>query len=358
MSMSVETRTVVLALVAEAVSGGARREAACECIDVEIRTLQRWTDEVHQGQSGDQRSVASLRMPANKFGVAEISRIAALVCSKEFRDLPPTQIVPSLADRGEYAGSESTFYRYLHENNLAGHRGRAKSPVHKRPLEFVARNPNEVWSWDITYLKSNVRGIYFYLYLFMDIFSRKIVGHGVFNSESAEISAVLFEDICVANKVIKTGLILHADNGGPMKGSTMLAKLQQLGVVKSFSRASVSDDNPFSESLFRTMKYRPGYPTKPFENIEEAQSWVEGFVNWYNTKHLHSEISFTSPANRHAGLDIGVLKKREEVYRAAKAANPLRWSGQIRNWSRVEEVSLNPVSRERKPSRQLLKKAA
>ena len=194
--------------------------------------------------------------------------------------------------------------------------------------------------------------------MFLDIFSRKIVGWAVFDSESAEISSVLFENICVANKVIKTGLILHADNGGPMKGSTMLAKLQHLGVVRSFSRAGVSDDNPFSESLFRTMKYRPGYPSKPFGNIEEARSWVEGFVNWYNTEHLHSEISFTSPANRHAGLDIEVLKKREEVYQAARAANPMRWSGQIRNWSRVEEVSLNPVSRERKPSRELLKKAA
>lgn len=358
MSMTIETRTIVLALINDAVVGGARREAACECIEVEIRTLQRWEDDAHQARPGDQRAGPQVKTPANKFGAAEIARIAALVTSKEFCDLAPTQIVPRLADLGEYAGSESSFYRFLHKNNLDAHRGRAKSPAHNKPQEFVANNPNEVWSWDITYLKSNVRGIYFYLYLFLDIFSRKIVGYGIYDCESAEISSSLFEDICRKNKVEQTGIVLHADNGGPMKGATMLATLQRLGVVKSFSRASVSDDNPFSESLFRTMKYRPGYPSKPFVNIEAARIWVEGFVEWYNTCHLHSEISFTTPESRHTGLDNEILKKREEVYKSARAANPLRWSGQTRNWNRVAVVSLNPVSRERKPSREMVEKAA
>lgn len=354
--MTIETRTSILALVSEAVTGGARREAACDCIEVEIRTLQRWEDSNHSTR-GDQRA-GPTSVPANKFGVDEIKKIAALVSSKEFCDLAPTQIVPRLADRGEYVGSESSIYRFLRQNNLNAHRGRARAAVRHKPQEFVARKPNEVWSWDITYMKSDIRGMYFYLYLFMDIFSRKIVGYGVYDSESADISASLFNDICCENKVTKTGIVLHSDNGGPMKGATMLAKLQDLGVIKSFSRASVSDDNPFSESLFRTMKYRPGYPSKPFKNIEEARSWVEGFVKWYNTEHLHSEISFTTPESRHNGLDCEILKKREEVYKAARTANPSRWSGQTRDWSRVEIVSLNPVSRERKPSREPVKKAA
>ena len=230
--------------------------------------------------------------------------------------------------------------------------------IRKKPVEFVATKPNKIWSWDITYLKSEVRGVYFYLYLFLDVFSRKIVGWEVFDYESAEYSSQLFEEICLSNNVVNTGIVLHADNGGPMKGSTMLATMQRLGVIKSFSRAQVSDDNPYSESLFRTMKYRPGYPTKPFKDVEAAREWVQDFLQWYNTEHLHSEISFMSPESRHNGLDTEVLKKREEVYKAARAANPLRWSGQTRDWSRVAQVSLNPVSREKKPSREPVKKAA
>lgn len=170
-------------------------------------------------------------------------------------------------------------------------------------------HPDQLWVADITYLKSEVRGVYFYLYLFLDVFSRKIVGWEVFDYESAEYSSQLFEEICLSNNVVNTGIVLHADNGGPMKGSTMLATMQRLGVIKSFSRAQVSDDNPYSESLFRTMKYRPGYPTKPFKDVEAAREWVQGFVQWYNTEHLQSEISFTSPESRHNGLDTEVLKK-------------------------------------------------
>lgn len=354
--MPLETRTVVLSLIAEAVTGGARREQAALCLDVEIRTLQRWEDEAH-ALSGDLRAGPGTA-PANKFSDVELARIAAVVTSKEFCDLAPTQIVPRLADQGKYVASESSLYRFLHSNNLDAHRGRAKLPVRKKPQEFIATNPNELWSWDITYLKSNVRGVYFYLYLFMDIFSRKIVGHEVFASESAELSSLLFENICEKNGVKQTGIVLHADNGGPMKGATMLATLQKLGVVKSFSRASVSDDNPFSEALFRTLKYRPGYPTKPFKDIESARDWVAGFVKWYNTEHLHSEISFTTPSSRHEGNDKKILKNREQVYELARKAQPLRWSGQTRNWNRINEVSLNPVSKKTKPSREPLKKAA
>jgi transposase InsO family protein len=345
-----------MALIDEAVLAGARKESACDCLDIEIRTLQRWEDD--PDKKGDERAGPTLGA-ANKFSETEVSRIVKIVSSKEFVDLPPTQIIPRLADRGEYAGSESSFYRILHSQNLDAHRGRARVAMERsRPTEFVARNPNEVWSWDITYMKSNIRGQYFYLYLFLDIFSRQIVGWGVYEIESMEISSSLFKDICRQNKVEQTGIVLHADNGGPMKGATMLSTLQKLGVVKSFSRASVSDDNPFSESLFRTMKYRPGYPTKPFASVEAARSWVEGFVRWYNTEHLHSEISFTTPASRHNGDDVLILKKRDGVYKMARAENPLRWSGATRDWSRVETVTLNPTTRESKPSRSEEKKAA
>lgn len=355
MTLPLEERRVVIELVAEAVTAGARREAACECLELELRTLQRW--ELDQSR-GDMRA-GPTGGPRNKFSAGERAQMKTVLTSKEFADLPPTQIVPTLADRGEYVGSESSFYRLLHEESLAAHRGRAAPAKQRhRPKEFIATGPNEIWSWDITYLNTVIRGQYFYLYLFLDVFSRKIVGCQIFERESADLAASLFEGICVDESLDPQGLVLHADNGSPMKGATMLATLQRLGVVKSFSRASVSDDNPFSEALFRTLKYRPGYPRKPFETITAARMWVAGFVNWYNHQHLHSEIGFTTPESRHSGADRKILDLRHELYVKARERHPERWSGETRDWSRVDFVELNPVTREKKPSRGLTKKAA
>ena len=137
-------------------------------------------------------------------------------------------------------------------------------------------------------------------------------------------------------------VVLHSDNGSPMKGATMLATLQSLGVMPSFSRPSVSNDNPFSESLFKTLKYRPIYPQRPFENLLAARQWVGTFATWYNDEHRHSAIGFVTPAERHAGLDAGLLHKRIDVYEAAKKKHPGRWSGNTRNWQPVGAVHLNP----------------
>lgn len=142
------------------------------------------------------------------------------------------------------------------------------------------------------------------------------------------------------------GLVLHSDNGGPMKGSTMLATLQRLGVVPSFSRPGVSDDNPFSEALFRTMKYRPGYPGKPFASIEQARAWVTGFVGWYNNSHRHSGIRFVTPDERHSGRDVDILARRAAVYEQARRRRPERWAGSTRNWTPVGAVYLNPQQRD------------
>lgn len=182
----------------------------------------------------------------------------------------------------------------------------------------------------------------------MDIYSRKITGFRVHDCESMEHASVLVEDICVSKRILKDQLILHSDNGGAMKGATMLATLQRLGVVPSFSRPRVSDDNPYSESLFKTLKYCPEYPSKPFASIEEASKWVEEFVNWYNNEHLHSGIKFVTPASRHAGRDKAILEKRKEIYEQAKIKNPNRWSRGIRNWSKIEEVFLNYLQEEKK----------
>ena len=136
-------------------------------------------------------------------------------------------------------------------------------------------------------------------------------------------------------------LVLHADNGGPMKGSTMVATMQRLGIVPSFSRPRVSDDNAYAESLFKTLKYRPAYPRKPFASVEAARTWVEDFVRWYNTEHLHSAIRYVTPDDRHAGRDGAILAKRRHVYGTAKKRTPRRWSGDTRNWKPVGDVALN-----------------
>mgnify|MGYP003337123504 CR=1 FL=1 len=183
--------------------------------------------------------------------------------------------------------------------------------------------------------------MFYYLYFFMDIYSRKIVGYNVHAEQSAEHAAMVIDKICIQENVNKDQLTLHSDNGGPMKGATMLATLQRLGVVPSFSRPSVSDDNPYSEALFRTAKYCPLYPSKPFQSLSHAKEWVERFVNWYNEEHLHSGIKFVTPASRHRGEDIFLLCKRDKVYQAAKKKHPERWSGKTRNWSHVDEVYLN-----------------
>lgn len=318
---------------------GARQEKACEILGLDTRTVQRWRAQ----DGGDDRRQGPRSAPKNKLTDDERARVLDVVNAPDFRDLSPKQIVPALADRGEYIASESTVYRILREEQQVNHRERHKPPVHK-PKEHVATAPNQVWSWDITYLRSTVRGQFFFLYLIVDVFSRKIVGWDVQDRESQDLAAALIAATAESEGVDQDQLVLHSDNGGPMKGATMLATLQSLGIVASFSRPSTSNDNPFSEALFRTMKNRPEYPSRPFNDIGEAAAWVAAFVEWYNTEHRHSAIRFVTPAQRHAGAEAAILANRHRVYQAARARRPDRWSGDIRNWSPVGAVVLNPDS--------------
>ena len=337
---SPEERAQVLSLVQEAVEAGARQEAAAGILGLKARTLQRWRQQSEEG--GEDRRQGPLTEPANKLSPAEQETVLKTANSAEYRDLSPAQIVPQLADEGTYLASESTFYRLLRAAKQMAHRQRAKPATSKKPREQVATGPNQVWCWDITYLPGPVRGTFFFLYLFMDVWSRKIVGARVYGEENAERASQLFVHSCIRQGVEPGGLVLHSDNGGPMKGSTMLATLEWLGVVPSFSRPHVSDDNPYSEALFRTLKYAPEYPNRPFFSLEEAQRWVEEFVLWYNTQHRHSAIRFVTPDQRHFGKEKAILANRQEVYEEAQRCNPGRWSGSIRDWSPMEEVRLNP----------------
>ena len=327
-------------LVQEAVRAGARQEAAAEILGLTVRTLQRWRMQNMDG--GEDRRRGPLSEPVNKMSSSERDVVLQTANSPSYRDLSPKQIVPRLADEGTYVASESTFYRLLRAAKQMAHRQRAKPATSKKPKEQVATGPNQVWCWDITYLPGPVRGTFFYLYLYLDVWSRKIVGARVFAEESAEYAAELFVHTYIRHGVEPDGLVLHSDNGGPMKGSTMLATLQWLGVVPSFSRPHVSDDNPYAEAVFRTLKYVPQYPNRPFASLEEAQRWVQEFVRWYNTLHLHSAIRFVTPDQRHFGQHEAILANRATVYAAAQRLHPERWSGPLRDWTPVGDVRLNP----------------
>ena len=341
-----EERKQVIALLKESTTDGARRTKACEVLGLSERTLQRW--QVGGAVHCDQRPSREYQ-PPNKLTEIERAEVLAIANSDEFGHLPPSQIVPRLADQGCYLASESTIYRILRDEGQLAHR-RSERPVQKRtkPRAICATAPNQLYSWDITYLPSVIRGQFFYLYLFLDIFSRMIVGWQVYEEESSALAGEVLRDLCHREGIEPKQLVLHSDNGSPMKGATMLATLQQLGVMPSFSRPAVSNDNPYSESLFKTLKYRPKYPLKPFANVTEARQWVTGLVKWYNHEHRHSAIQFVTPAQRHAGLDEKLLDNRKAVYEAARAQRPQRWSGSTRNWQRIQAVHLNPDKAETK----------
>jgi putative transposase len=254
------------------------------------------------------------------------------------------QIVPALADKGMYIASESTMYRILKNENMQHHRGRSKkSAPRSKPDTYIASDSNQVWTWDITYLNTFVRGLYYKLYMILDIFSRKIVGWEVWPEESGEYAAVLVERAFVDEKIGNAPLVLHSDNGSPMKALTLKTKLESLGIISSYSRPRVSNDNPYSEALFRTCKYCSEYPTEGFESVDSAREWVNGFVEWYNNKHYHSGLNFVTPNTRHNGTAIEIMKKREIVYNTAKKLHPERWTGNTRNWELPETVALNPT---------------
>jgi len=334
--ISKDDKKKALGLIQEACDAGARKHLAADLLGLPIRTVQRW-----EKHGFDDHRKGSRAVPGNKISKAEREQIIDVLTSSEFGDFNPNQIVPKLADQGVYLGSEATMYRILRELNMNKHRLSSQAAARKRPEAYIATGPNQVWSWDITYLPTSVKGSFFYLYMIMDVYSRKAVAYQVYECESGDLAADLITDACNQEQVPKDQVVLHSDNGGPMKAFTMLAKLETLGVMPSFSRPRVSNDNPYSESLFRTMKYRPEYPEHPFEDLDSARDWAERFAHWYNNEHLHSGIRFVTPADRHGGKDIEILAKRHQVYLEAKDRHPERWTGTTRDWQHIGEVALN-----------------
>lgn len=340
--MSINDRQVAIDSITQAVNSGARQHKACEIINLTARTLQRWKATGLQ----DQRLTVQKASPPNKLSETERKEIIDICNNPEYASMSAKQIVPTLADKGVYIASESSFYRVLRDNIQSVHRGKSNKPRNvTRPEAYVTHKANQLWSWDITYLAGNIRGVFYYLYLFMDIYSRKVVGWEVHECQSADYaSEVLGKAKLSEGLSYDHQLVLHSDNGTPMKGATMLATMQKLGVIPSFSRPSVSNDNPYSESLFKTLKYVPKFPEKPFGDVDQARGWVNTFVNWYNKQHHHSGLKYVTPEQRHTGIDVDILKNRKILYTQAKLNNPLRWSKNIRNWNHESEVFLNKIN--------------
>lgn len=341
--------------IQEAKQSGARLNVACHEIGIALRTYRRW---YRCGQViEDKRPDAVRPEPANKLSEAEQAQIINVCNLEKFASLPPTQIVPTLLDSGEYYGSESTFYRVLKAHGQLHHRGRSLAPkVSALPTTYTATGPGQVYCWDITYLPSAVRGQFFYWYMLEDLYSRKIVGEEVYEQESGENAAKLLEQTLLREKCLHSSVVLHSDNGAPMKSQTMRTKAYELGVTTSYSRPRVSNDNPFAESLFRTCKYRPNWPSAGFRNITEARAWVLKFTRWYNYEHKHSKLRFVTPDQRHTGQDKAILAQRKVRLEDAKAAAPNRWGRRdVRNCKPVGPTTLNPEKEQMKPAE---KKAA
>jgi putative transposase len=339
-----EDRQTLTAAITAACAEGTRLAPACALAGIDVRTFQRWR--ANDGMArGDRRSDAVRALASHALTPAERARIVAVANELRFAHMPPARIVPTLADEGVYLASEASFHRVLREHGQMNRRGRARPPrASAPPRTHVATAPGQVRCWDVTFLPAQVQGRWFYFYLILDLFSRKVIGFEVHDTDSAEHAAHLAKRAALAEGVhtMSARPVLHGDNGATLKGTTVLAMLHWLGITPSHSRPRVSDDNAFAEALFRTAKYRPEFPAKGFADLDAARHWARQFVHWYNHEHQHSGIRYVSPAQRHAGQDGLMLAARHALYQQARARNPRRWSGPTRNWTPISVVTLNP----------------
>ena len=344
-------RLNALELIDEAVANGASFDRAAELIGIDVRTYYRWKQKLRDtGSIEDLRPSIKHSVPINKLSDNERELILEIINSAKFRDKSPTEIVHTLLDECIYICSESTIYRILHEEDLCKHRSRSAPPTHRAIPTHSASGPNQVWMWDITYIPGPIKGEFFYLYLISDLFSRFIVGYEVWEVQSADNASILVERAVNSQHVLsKDKLVIHSDNGSPMTGSTMLATFRRLGIISSYSRPRVSNDNAYAESIFRTLKYCSTFKFNGYESLQECRDWVHNFVKLYNYEHHHSGINYLTPNERHNCDWRGILAERKKVLEAAKQKNPERWNNrEVRDCTAPEIVYLNPVNTEPK----------
>ncbi|MCC5815784.1 MAG: IS3 family transposase [Leptospira sp.] len=329
------SRESILKLVEEAKVNGATKKNISSILEVSCKTLNRWKKD----SEGFDERVNNRFSKSNRLTKEEISDVLRLITSSDYRDKTPMEIVALESEKGRYIASERSIYRIMKRFGLLTHRSKSKAPMRQKPSEFIATGSNQVWTWDISYLLTTIRGEYLYLYLIMDIWDRSIVGWCIHEKECGIYAADFLRKTCLTQNVKPKSLVIHQDNGSPMISSEFVTELNRWG-ISSYSRPGVSDDNPFSESLFKTLKYYRSYPSK-FKNIQHALAWINKFVKWYNNEHLHSSIGFIAPNDRRTGKDVAKLEERRETYRLAKLKCPNRWSKKIRKWDSPSIVILN-----------------
>jgi transposase InsO family protein len=321
-------------IIGEAIVDGARVKKACATLEISFRSYLRWK----AGKLEDKRKGAVKTIP-RKLSEAEREDFYRHSNTKRFREMTPEQIVAILCEEGTYYGSDRTLYRIFRDKKALTSRTESRKPGQSRkPPELTAIGPNQVWSWDITWLRTDVKGFFFYAYVVIDVFSRAIVGWSIEDCESPDHAQKLFERI-ISRLGVKPQFV-HADNGGPMRGVSLVAFLTGLQVGLSHSRPRVSDDNPYIESFFRTVKYHVSFP-RNFATLQAARDWFALFIDWYNTQHRHSGISYVTPAQKHKGTDVQLLEARQETLNAAAQAHPERFVRGPKTIARPRVVYLN-----------------
>jgi putative transposase len=308
--------------VTAAVQASSEIEAlpACIALGVARATFYRYLTNL----DGSQTRALDRPSPARSLSLVERKTVLDLLTSERFADDAPRQIWAALLDEGKYFCSVSTMYRILRaECGVRERRDQLRHPIYSKP-ELLATSPNQVWSWDITKLLGPTKWTYFYLYVILDIFSRYVVGWTLAPRESGTLAQLLIAETYTKQSIAPGQLTVHADRGSSMKSTLVAQLLADLGVTKTHSRPYVSDDNPFSESQFRTMKYRPEFPDR-FGSIQDGRAFCRPFFEWYNTQHHHSGIGLHTPHSVHHGLTQAINHARRVTLSEAHSAHPERF---------------------------------
>jgi len=292
------------------------RAAACRALNVPRASLYR-----HRRPSEPTPPEAPRRRPPRTLAPAEQQRVLEILNSERFRDNAPAEVYATLLDEGTYLCSIRTMYRILEQaGEVRERRDQLRHPNYQKP-QLLATGPNQVCSWDITKLLGPVKWTYFYLYVILDIFSRYVVGWMVAERESAELAKRLIGETCRKQNIVPDQLNIHADRGTSMTSKPVALLLADLGVTKTHSRPHISDDNPFSESQFKTLKYRPQFPQR-FGSIQDARAFCKVFFPWYNTEHHHSGIGLLTPEVLHQGRADDIMAQRQAVLSQASSGIP------------------------------------
>jgi len=301
------------------------KKPACEAFNIPRASFYRFLNKKNQPQDSNRERPK----PPLALSLIEKKSVLDTLYSERFQDKTPYEVYATLLDEGVYHCSISTMYRILSDEHgkVEDRRRQVKRPNYSKP-ELLATMPNQVWSWDITKLKGPVKWTYFHLYVIMDIFSRYVVGWMVAHRESTALAKKLIEQSCIKQNILPGQLTLHADRGSSMKSKGVAQLLADLGVTKTHSRPHVSDDNPYSESHFKTLKYRPEFPDC-FGSIQDARAFCKRFFPWYNQEHYHSGIALMTPENVHYGMAKEVYANRVQVLKTAFGLNPNRFRGNI-----------------------------